>query len=98
MADSPLNTPFDNIIVPSPSGSFATTGGFDPGGPGPGGDPLTTPYDNAIMENEARMTETANSLSGLPLQNSRYNVGEQEPTNQPDISTGMIPVAGLGKK
>jgi hypothetical protein len=98
MASSPLNTPFDQSLVPDPSGSFATTGGFDPGGPGPGDNPLNTPYDNATVPLSVGPKETANSQSGLPLQNSHYNVGEQPPTNAPDISSGQIPVAGLGQK
>jgi hypothetical protein len=94
-----LNTPFDNAVVPNPSGSFANkTGGFDPGNNAPGGSPLSTPYDNKIVPDRSDVQETANTQSGLPLQNTTYSVGEQEPTNAPDISTGQIPVAGLGKK
>ncbi|HZI93579.1 MAG TPA: hypothetical protein VFE84_05020 [Patescibacteria group bacterium] len=100
MADNPLRTAFDQKIVPDPSGTFASsTGGFDPGNNAPTGSPLTnSPFDNKICPDRSDIKETANSLSGLPLQNTKYSVGEEEPTNAPDISTGQIPVAGLGKK
>jgi hypothetical protein len=97
MAD--LKTVFDNPIVPTPSGDFASKkGGFDPGDNAGGGNPITTPFHNAIVSVRTDTSETANSESGLPLQNTLYSVGEGEPTNMPDISTGSVPVKGLGKK
>ena len=97
MATSPLNTPFDNPIVPGPSGDFGgITGGF-PLPQGVGGDPITTPYDNGLCSGVGQ-SETPNSQSGLGLQVNTIDIGGQPPTNAPDISSGMIPVAGLGQK
>lgn len=95
MADNPLNTPFDNAITPQPSGAFGTKAA-DPGGPGPGGDPLSTPYDNGLCSTPSGQ-ESANT-SGLNPYFEYIPIGEEPPTNAPDISTGQIPVAGLGKK
>ena len=68
MAES-FPTPFDDAVVPVPSGSptgGGVTGGIpvDQGGadPWPGG----TPFYNAIAPNAGGGKETANSESGLP--------------------------------
>ena len=97
---SALHTGFDNPICPTPSGDTgfaAVKGGFDPGDNASGGNPITTAFSQAIVPARTDIKETANTESGLPTQNTTYLVGDEAPTTMPDLSTGMIPVKGLGK-
>jgi hypothetical protein len=89
-----LQTPFDKPIYGNTSdlsGDLPTARGNDPNISVDGSSALKTPFDKPI-DGSMDSNETANSVSGLPLQPQRYQPSETppEPPTLKDRNPGTI--------
>lgn len=89
-----LKTPFDKPIYPNMSdlsGDLPTSRGTDPLIDTSGSSGLKTPFDRPI-DPSLEGQETANSVSGLPLQPNRFQPSETppEPPTLKDRNPGTI--------
>ncbi len=86
-----LNTPFNKPVLPDSGdlgGALPTTRGTDPLIDTGGSSGLQAPFaaDGAVLGDASSLDETANPVSGLPLQPNRFQPSETPPA-PPTLTT-----------